>query len=39
MKKILLAPIWIIGLGIMALGTHIVLACEWACEELKGFWT
>ena len=39
MKKMLLAPVWIVGLSIMALGTYIVIICERLCDDLKGFLT
>lgn len=38
MKMVFVAPIWVVGLGVMAVGAYVVLVCEWACDELKGFW-
>lgn len=39
MRMILVAPLWLLGLAIMAVGTYIVLACEWMCDDLKGAWS
>jgi hypothetical protein len=37
--KIVVAPVWVLGMALMAVGTYMVLASEWVCEDLRTFWS
>jgi hypothetical protein len=37
--NVVLSPVWALGMVLLAAGTYMVLASEWVCEDLKGFWS